>query len=103
MKRIIIILYFLLFGLSIGFAQDFADDLYITPTKAKAIQNAYWGKKEEVQKKKRAKKIVFIDQHGNPTNNVTDTLYIIDSNTYSGEITTINDSTVHPNTDRENH
>lgn len=102
MKRLLILIYFLIFGLSIGFAQDFFDDLYVSPTEAKSIQNQYLGEKTYPKsgyrpiKKKKAKEIIFIDQYGNPTTNVSDTLYIVDNNGYEDEITSINDSILPP-------
>ena len=93
MKRYLILTYFLIFGLSLGFAQTgkIIDDIYVTPNDAqmvneiKAAERAKERKETEQSAVYRngAREIVFIDQYGNKTTAVSDTVYIVDNEVYA--------------------
>lgn len=89
MKRYLIFIYFMLFGLSLGFAQSgkIIDDIYVTPNDAQMVNEVKTSKiaKERVSQdsesavyRNGAREIVFIDQYGNRTTAISDTVYIVD-------------------------
>lgn len=89
MKRYLIFIYLMLFGFSLGFAQSgkIIDDIYVTPNDVQMINEvkastknqakAFEGNQSAVSRNG-AREIVFIDQYGNRTTAVSDTVYIVD-------------------------
>ncbi len=89
MKRLFILVNLVFFGLSLGLAQsgEIIDDIYITPNEASMVKEA---RKARTVKQKTpslphstiyrdgAREIVFIDEYGNRTTVLADTLYVID-------------------------
>jgi len=84
MKRLSFLISFVIMLGSSGFAQSkrIIDDIYVSPNDAAMVQEVQKAKKSVQQKssyRNGAKEIVFIDQNGNRTNAVTDTVYVIDN------------------------
>lgn len=98
MKRYLIIICLTLFGLSLGFAQSgkIIDDIYVTPNDAQMVNEMKAAKKAKAKERKEsqpsaiyrngAKEIVFIDQYGNKTTAVSDTVYIVDNEVYADSV-----------------
>lgn len=96
MKRYLIFTYFMLFGLSLGFAQSgkVIDDIYVTPNDAQMVNEVKASKKAKERKESQqsaiyrngAREIVFIDQYGNKTTAISDTVYIVDNEVYADTI-----------------
>lgn len=83
MKRLSFLICLLIALVSSGWAQSkkIIDDIYITPNDAVMVQEVQSTQKPVRQKptyRNGAREIVFIDQHGNRTNAMTDTVYVID-------------------------
>ncbi len=89
MKRFLIFANLFIFGLSLGYAQSgrIIDDIYVTPNDAQMVQEVKSASKAKTKKQKPAqsavyrngaREIVFIDQNGNRTTAVSDTVYIVD-------------------------
>lgn len=92
MKRYILFTATLIFGLTASFSQSvkIVDDIYITPNEAKLLQATQQADVERAEALRRtatykngAKQIVFLDENGNPTNAVPDTVFIVGNS--SGE------------------
>lgn len=91
MKRFSLFLYLLMFIASWGFGQSksrIIDDIYVSPNDAQMVQEVEAAKRTVNQQKtvqqkpvykNGAKEIIFIDQNGNRTNMVSDTVYVIDN------------------------
>ena len=96
MKRYLVFTYFMLFGLSLGFAQSgrVIDDIYVTPNDAQMVNEVKASKKAKERKESQqsaiyrngAREIVFIDQYGNKTTAISDTVYIVDNEVYADTI-----------------
>lgn len=89
MKRFLILINLIIFGLSLGFAQSgkIIDDIYVTPNDAQMVNEVKSAVKSKAKKpetpqstiyRNGAREIVFIDQYGNRTTAVSDTVYIVD-------------------------
>ena len=84
MKRLSFLVCFLIALISSGFAQSkkIIDDIYVTPNDAVMVQEVQSAQKTVRQKpayRNGAREIVFIDQNGNRTNVITDTVYVVDN------------------------
>ncbi|MHB9055326.1 MAG: hypothetical protein ACYC2P_04120 [Paludibacteraceae bacterium] len=101
MKRFIILAYFTIFGLSVGFAQSgrIIDDIYVTPNDAQMVQAAKSVDRAKVNKtesnqstiyRNGAKEIVFVDRNGNRTTAVSDTVYVVDGDVVADSLVTDN-------------
>ncbi|VBB46743.1 conserved exported hypothetical protein [uncultured Paludibacter sp.] len=89
MKRLTFIIHFLIVFTIIVSAQSkgqVIDDVYLTPNDEMMIKKTEPESKKEDQRpvyKNGAREIVFIDQNGNRTNIVSDTVYVVDNATDS--------------------
>lgn len=89
MKRFIFIANLILFAFQFSFAQSgkIIDDIYVSPNDAQMVKELTSAKKakakntdnESVVYRNGAKEIVFIDQNGNKTTAVSDTVYIVNN------------------------
>ncbi len=89
MKRLILLIYFGAFGLVVALAQSgtIIDDIYITPNEAQMVKEVQKARAEKERMVKTptssisrngAREIVFIDEDGNQTTVISDTIYIVD-------------------------
>lgn len=103
MKRFFILIYFIIFGLSLGFAQSgkIIDDIYVTPNDAQMVQEVKSVRKDKMNKvesqqstvyRNGAREIVFIDQNGNRTTAVSDTVYIVDGEVIADSLAVENEN-----------
>ncbi len=94
---------FLLIGIAFfSFAQNriIIDDIYVTPNDAqmvneiqsgKRVKSAYDSNKSTIYRNG-AKSIVFIDQNGNQTTAISDTVYIVDGEVYADSVDLYNEN-----------